>query len=690
MSACLNTEADKASPYPHDKCPYIETTLRRKICVVTSNRSDWSKLKLVAINLRKLFTSQDKGSDIQVDIICLGSHLLHELGATKNIVKEDFPNAYELHTLVAGDSVESMTDSVGFGIVKLTSLLCALKPNIVLVHGDRFDAFCAAIAANMLNLTIAHIEGGELSGTVDGTLRHAITKLSHLHFTCTPEAARRIRGMGENPASIFVTGCPSYDSLFAVSATCWEDEKMDEFFNGTPFKVKPNKFILVIMHPVTNDFEESNTLYNSLLSCLFSRKSPTVMFYPNVDPGNKSMIQTLHKHQKADPASTSWLRLVTHMPHAKFTALMRHASAMVGNSSAGIRESCVFGIPTLNLGSRQEGRRVPSNVTTLVKPSIRSIDCWFENELGKRYAQSTMYGFPDSAKRIAHHLSRIDTSAGQLKQFWEPRYALLPPLQPRQYVSRAQAILADSTSSPIGRCKILGLITARGGSKGIPGKNIIDLNGKPLIQYTIEAALSSKQLDRVILSTDSDEIAEVAQNCGCEVPFRRPSELAADDSSHLACIVHALNILRETECFVPDFVVILQPTSPFRKSIDIDTCINIMLTSSCDMVLSVCESSLNLSKNFYFAADGTLSPFAESTAEIDYTPRQKLLKTYAENGAVYVLRTQSLLCPPDNAPNVGSFRSADTKGYEMPVERSLDIDNPFDLHVARLLMAKPF
>ena len=656
---------------------------RKTICVVTSNRADWSKLRPVATKLA------DRTKRIRVEVIALGSHMLYELGDTKKIVRSDFPDAHELHTLVAGDCTESMTDSVGFGIIKLTSLLTRIQPNLVLLHGDRFDAFCAAVAANMLNITVAHIEGGELSGTVDGTLRHAVTKLSHIHFACTADAARRIRAMGENPCDVHVTGCPSYDSLFSLPDSCWQDEEMDEFFAGGSFRVLPGKFILALMHPVTNDLRGSQSAYDCLMSALFDRKVSTVLFYPNIDPGNKTMIQTIHKYQKMDPGWMSWLRLVTHVTPARFMTLMKNSLAMVGNSSAGIRESCVFGTPTLNLGSRQIGRLAPHNVTTLTEPTKGEIVVWLEQHCGKRYEPSKLYGKPNSSQQIADIISGVVTEVGLVKKFWEPSFSLLAP-PPRSIPSNHQTLLPAITDGPRLAPVILGLITARGGSKGIPGKNIVDLHGKPLIQYTIDAAIGAQKLDRVVLSTDCEKIAGVARRLGCEVPFQRPAELAEDDSSHMDCIIHALDTLRTEQGYLPDYVMILQPTSPFRTSADIDNSIAIMTNTSCDLVVSVNKVGVQLSKTFYLADGNRLHPFAESTSEHSYIRRQSLPETFCENGAIYLQRASTLYNPPLHRPNFGSFRSEDARGYIMPHHRSIDIDTTFDLHLAKLLMASPF
>lgn len=636
-----------------------------------------------------------KGPKVKVEIIALGSHMLQELGGTFAEVQKDFPTAHGLFTIVAGDSTHSMADSVGFGITKVTSSLRMINPDILVIHGDRFDAFSVAVAANMMNISIAHIEGGELSGTIDGTLRHAITKLSSIHFACTEDAARRIRAMGESPLTVFTTGCPSYDKLFATTPSSWEGENMSIFFSQSSFQLQPKSFILALMHPVTNNDEESEEVFECMVESLFKVKLPTVMFYPNIDPGNKKMIQILHKYQKIHTDWQEWLQLHTHIPTSKFTTLMLSAAAMIGNSSAGIRETCVFGTPTLNLGTRQDGRRTPANVTTMESPTVEHIVDWLSRWYGKRLPPSTLYGYPDSSKRIADLVIASDACSGQLKGFWEPPYSLLPPPSSRpaiqnRVLSRGGCEKDDPPHVSHKSIKVLGLITARGGSKGIPGKNIKLLNGKPLIQYTIEAAKKSKKLDRIILSTDSEDIAQVARRCGCQVPFLRPEELSRDNSAHLDCVIHALDALKEQDGYDPDYVLLLQPTSPFRTYTDIDNAISMAETTGCDSVVGVCEESLHISKMFFVTSDKTLLPYAENTEGSTYVRRQDLATTYAENGAVYLQRANSLRFPPTNMPNAGSLSSSSAKALIMPKERSLDIDDMFDFHLAELLCASPY
>ena len=287
--------------------------------------------------------------------------------------------------------------------------------------------------------------------------------------------------------------------------------------------------------------------------------------------------------------------------------LMKYSSAMLGNSSAGVREACVFGTPTLNIGSRQTGRKTPLNVTNVVHPTKQQVVDWVSSEMHNVYPPSEMYGFRDSSKRIADFIATCDLESCRRKSFYEPEYSFLPPPTcPRERLNHDECG---------GQLKVLALITARGGSKGIPHKNIVELNGKPLIQYTIDAALGSKSLDRVILSTDCEEISTVAKSLGCEVPFIRPSELAQDNSTHRSAVIHALDYLREKEGYVPDYLLLLQPTSPFRTSEDIDNAVSLMERSQCDLVVSVCSKSGNLSKFSYVDKHGCLHLFAVPTVE---------------------------------------------------------------------------
>ena len=219
---------------------------------------------------------------------------------------------------------------------------------------------------------------------------------------------------------------------------------------------------------------------------------------------------------------------------------------------------------------------------------------------------------------------------------------------------------------------IAGLITARGGSAGLKRKNVLPLGGRPLIAWTIEAALNSRRLDRVIVSTDDDEIARVAESCGAPVPFRRPASISGAASPHMQAVTHALEWLHGEGC-EPRYMVVLQPTSPLRTADDIDAAVEIALSAGAPAVVSVVEAAQHPWKIHGLDESGALSPFVRG--EIAYARRQALPPAYAENGAIYVIRT-------DLVKENGTFLPEGTRPYVMPADRSIDIDNTWDMYLA--------
>jgi N-acylneuraminate cytidylyltransferase/CMP-N,N'-diacetyllegionaminic acid synthase len=223
---------------------------------------------------------------------------------------------------------------------------------------------------------------------------------------------------------------------------------------------------------------------------------------------------------------------------------------------------------------------------------------------------------------------------------------------------------------------IIGLITARGGSKAIPKKNVRLVAGKPLIAWTIEAAFSSHRLSQLVVSTDDQEIATIARKWGARVPFLRPAELALDNSPHIPVVVHAIEWLESHEQLRCDYVLLLQPTSPFRSGDDINNAIQLALDRDADSVVSVCESPSHpyLVKNI---VDGRLKSFLPQPD--GYLPRQSLPKAYVINGAIYLVRRDVLM-------KQHTFYTERTYAFLMPPERSLDIDTPWDIYLADLIL----
>jgi CMP-N,N'-diacetyllegionaminic acid synthase len=231
---------------------------------------------------------------------------------------------------------------------------------------------------------------------------------------------------------------------------------------------------------------------------------------------------------------------------------------------------------------------------------------------------------------------------------------------------------------------VLAIITARGGSKGIPGKNIADLGGKPLIAWTIEAARRAPAISRTIVSTDDEQIAAIARQWGAEVPFIRPPELARDDTPGIAPVLHALQWLKEHEGIETDDVMLLQPTSPLRTAEDIEAAAGLIDQRNGDSVVSVCEVKNHPYWTMKLEPDGRLSSFLDldlGTMQRNFPRRQDLPPAYAENGAIFLARYAIVV-------KRQSFYGNHLCGYIMPVSRSLDIDAPHDLRLAQILLQK--
>lgn len=225
---------------------------------------------------------------------------------------------------------------------------------------------------------------------------------------------------------------------------------------------------------------------------------------------------------------------------------------------------------------------------------------------------------------------------------------------------------------------VVALVTARGGSKGIPGKNLVPVAGKPLLTWTIEAALASRAVRRIVVSTDDEAIRQTALEAGAEVPFVRPAQYAQDHSSHLSVVLHALEFLETEEGRLPDYLLLLQPTSPLRLSSDIDAAIALAIQSSADSVVSVCETHHHPLLVKRISEQGRLVDYLSVDRKV-YLRRQDLPSAYALNGAIYLTRPQVLRIE-------GTFLPDNTVPYVMPQERSLDLDTPWDLKIVRWIM----
>uniref|UniRef100_A0A671UXU0 Glucosamine (UDP-N-acetyl)-2-epimerase/N-acetylmannosamine kinase n=1 Tax=Sparus aurata TaxID=8175 RepID=A0A671UXU0_SPAAU len=384
--------------------------LKLRVCVATCNRADYSKLAPIMFGLKA------HPDEFELEVVVLGSHLIDDYGNTfRMIEQDDFDIGSKLHTIVRGEDEAAMVESVGLALVKLPDVLQRLRPDILVVHGDRFDALALATAAALMNIRILHLEGGEVSGTIDDSIRHAISKLAHYHACCTHMAEQHLIAMCEDHSRILLAGCPSYDKLLSSHH---REDYMDIIKSWLGDNVGEHDYIVALQHPVTTDIQQSIKIYGLMLDALISFNKRTLILFPNIDAGSKEMVRVMRK--KGIEQHTNF-RAVKHIPFEQFIQLVCHAGCMIGNSSCGVREAGAFGTPVINLGTRQTGRETGENVLHVRDADTHNkIYHALELQFGKRYPCSKIYGDGSAVPRILKFLRTIDLSEPLQKTFCFP------------------------------------------------------------------------------------------------------------------------------------------------------------------------------------------------------------------------------------------------------------------------------
>ena len=363
----------------------------RKICVVTGNRSEYSKLKPVMRAIKN-------HPGLKMILIVTASHLLDDFGRTMEIIKKDgFKIDAVSRTIAAGEDLTSMSKSVGLCALEMPTLFNLYNPDIVLVSGDRFDILGVVTSAALMNIPVAHLEGGELSGTVDESIRHAITKLAHIHFPATAESAARIIKMGENKNLVFNVGCPASDVILSLkpSPGIFKKYQLDE--------KKP--FLMAVQHPVTTEYNFVSRQIGETLGAVNDLGIQTIMLYPNVDAGSKIITREIRLFQEEH--KLEHITFYKHIPFEDYISLLSQTACLVGNSSTGIRETCYFGTPTVNIGTRQNARERGKNVIDVNYDKNRIKKAILKSIRHGKYQPEYIYGKGNSAAKIVQVLNTI-------------------------------------------------------------------------------------------------------------------------------------------------------------------------------------------------------------------------------------------------------------------------------------------
>ena len=372
--------------------------MRRKVCVLVTARPSYSRIKTALQAIKQ-------HADLDLQLVVAASALLDRYGmAVRDIEQDGFEIATRVHMVLEGGNLTAMAKTTGLGMLELATVFDNLKPDVVVTVADRFETIATAVAASYLNIPVAHVQGGEVTGSIDEKVRHAVTKLADLHFVASRKAAERVVRMGEDPATVHVTGCPSID--LAADVLCHPDLDFDpvEKYGGVGERLNlADGYLVVMQHPVTTEYDLARQQVFETLHAVRDFGMPTLWFWPNVDAGSDGTSGGLRAFREREKPTN--FHFFKNMAPFDFLRMLYTSSCLVGNSSAGIRECSFLGIPVVNIGSRQQGRDRGVNVFD-VDYDRREIGQAIERHLSNgRYPQDTLYGDGRAGERIAALLS---------------------------------------------------------------------------------------------------------------------------------------------------------------------------------------------------------------------------------------------------------------------------------------------
>jgi UDP-hydrolysing UDP-N-acetyl-D-glucosamine 2-epimerase len=375
----------------------------RKICVVIGSRANYSSIK----SAMRAIAAHPR---LELQVVVGASALLDRYGQVVNLIERDgFKPAARVHMLIEGETPATMAKSTGLGLLELPGVFETLKPDIVLTVGDRFETMATALAAAYMNIPIAHTMGGEVSGTIDESIRHAVTKFAHVHFPASPGARERIIRLGERPDDVHLVGCPRIDLVAELLASdgAAPDAKIFDMGVGDRLDLA-QPFLLVSQHPVTTEYGAGEMQVTATLQAVHDCGLPAIVLWPNADAGSEDIARGIRKWRERGLARR--MHFFKNLAVDAYVRLMARTACLVGNSSSGIREGAYIGTPAVNIGTRQVGRERGQNVVDAPHERAAIADAIRAQIAEGRHKADPIYGDGKAGMRIADILAEKTVS----------------------------------------------------------------------------------------------------------------------------------------------------------------------------------------------------------------------------------------------------------------------------------------
>jgi UDP-hydrolysing UDP-N-acetyl-D-glucosamine 2-epimerase len=374
---------------------------QRKVCVVVTARASYARVRsaLAAVRDHPM---------LELQLVMAASALLERYGNAASVVEDEgFEVTRRVHTIVEGESLITSAKSTGLGLVELSTVFADLRPDVVVTIADRFETMASAVAAAYMNIPLAHIQGGEITGSIDEKVRHAVTKLADQHFVATDRARERVIRMGERPEAVHMTGCPSLDLAKRVAGGRREAPLAGRAIPGVgPDVDLTADYVVVLQHPVTTEHDRAHEQVLETLHAVDGAGIPALWFWPNVDAGSDGTSKGIRTFRETRPSSH--IHFLRNLPPEDFLNLLARSRCIVGNSSVAIRECSFLGVPAVNIGTRQAGRDRGRNV----------VDCDYDRAAITRALDAQiqrgaieperLYGDGEAGRRIAELLATVE------------------------------------------------------------------------------------------------------------------------------------------------------------------------------------------------------------------------------------------------------------------------------------------
>lgn len=354
---------------------------KRRVLFLTGTRADFGKMK-------SLIRAVDMDESFNATVVVTGMHTLKLYGFTADeVFAEDYSNVFVIMNQIINEPMEMVLANT---VIALSRYVREINPDLIVVHGDRVEAMAGAIVGAFTNTRVAHIEGGELSGTVDEIVRHSVSKLSHVHFVANETAAQRLMQMGETPGSVFIVGSPDIDLMVSDSLASLEQAK-------AKYEIPWEEYGVAIFHPITTEFDMMPEIADSFVTALLECGRNFVVVYPNNDHGCETIL-TAYRRLAGNPR----FRVIPSLRFEYFLTVLKNARFMIGNSSAGVREAPFYGLPSVNIGTRQNNR------------------CFYESIINCDYATDSILTATETAAMMPHSApSNLFGTGESTKKFME-------------------------------------------------------------------------------------------------------------------------------------------------------------------------------------------------------------------------------------------------------------------------------